>query len=280
MRERVVVGARGWGFDDGDFLGAHESEVIGGERLVGGIKRAAGGACADRKAEGGRLQGGVGGRFLEFFGIEDKFSRIEIGFGGQDATDDGDIESLGFFEMARGPRFEGRGLKRRSGWVGCVEFFFGGEGFNKEENIHRMGEGFAFFGGCGGVGFGEDLRLVERVGLCGVVVGVEIGFVGFDVVFGADLGVGFGVLGCVVDKEGDIFGGHEGAMRAGLFGSGKDIGWFELANGRKRIRRRSIGDLGGLWRGGFGGEWGWFERRGLGSGGGHPDRRWLHTDKR
>lgn len=54
-RERVVVGSGGRGFDDGDFLGAHEGEVIGGERLVGGIKRAAGSASTDREAEGRRL---------------------------------------------------------------------------------------------------------------------------------------------------------------------------------------------------------------------------------
>lgn len=54
-----------------------------------------------------------------------------------------------------------------------------------------MGKGFAFFGSCGGVGFGGEMRLVERVGLCGVAVGVEIGLVGFDVGFGAGVGVGF-----------------------------------------------------------------------------------------
>lgn len=52
---------------------------------------------------------------MEFFGIEDEFSCVEIRFGGQYAADDGDIEGLGLFEMARGSGFEGWWLKRGCG---------------------------------------------------------------------------------------------------------------------------------------------------------------------
>ncbi len=101
--------------------------------------------------------------------------------------------------------------------------FFGGKGFDEEENIHGMSECFAFLGCCGCVGFGEQVGgFVKGIGFEGIALGMEIGFVFFDAWF---FGAWF-----VCDKEGDIFGGHEGALQAGLFGGGVDIGRFELSN--------------------------------------------------